>query len=995
MRRLIPGIWMALVFPGMALAQYPGWRHSGSLYLLTTPDGADLPATAMEEHFPVLLRLHGDLFDFSQATAKGDDLRFSAEGKPLAYQIEEWDASKGVAGIWVRIPIIKGNARQEIKLHWGKADAASESSGAAVFDESNGHLCVLHMSDPVDPVKDEVGSVSPADAGTTASSGMIGRCRHFVPQKGIDCGEKIATFPTGAGDHSSEAWFRAEAPNAIAVAWGNEHGQGKVTMRVASPPHVQMECYFSGADVAGGSALPLGKWVHVAHTYRKGDSRVYLNGRLDGVSKRGDAPLAIKNPARMYVGGWYGDYRFVGDIDEVRISKVVRSADWVKLEYENQKPLQTLVGSLVQPGDVFSVTPAEVTVDEGKSATVAARAGGAQKVYWILKRDGAETVVAVDRYSYAFEAGRVVGDASCVLEFKAVYADGVKTRDVPVTVKEEIPEPAFTMKAPESWNGRDVIEVVPAIANLDALKAKGAGDLRYRWSVSGGAVIKDVAPDRLIFKRSQYTGPISVKVAIDNGGAASEATASIRVTEPKSDPWVERIPGKDEKPEENGFYARDDRNEGTLHYNGTLERAADEVFLKVYADDRPFVTESRKIPADKSYAFAVKLEPGLVKYKVEFGTRTGGAETVVETVRDLVCGDAYLIDGQSNALATDTGEKSPPETSEWIRSYGSPEGDPGSPRTNLWCCPVWKAEKGEKAELGYWGMELAKGLVESQKIPIFVVNGAVGGTRIDQHQRSESDPADVNTIYGRMLWRVRQARLTHGIRAILWHQGESDQGADGPTGGYGWESYQQYFLDMSAGWKRDYPNLRHYYTYQIWPNSCSMGNGHGDMLREVQRTLPRLYSNMDILSTLGIRPAGPCHYPLAGWAEFARLIQPLIERDFYGVVPAGPITAPDLERASYSSGAKDTIALEFDQPVVWNDSLAGQFYLDGARDKISSGAVSGKVVTLRLKEASAAKTITYLKEMSWSQDKLLVGANGIAALTFCDVPIDAARSIDG
>ena len=29
----------------------------------------------------------------------------------------------------------------------------------------------------------------------------------------------------------------------------------------------------------------------------------------------------------------------------------------------------------------------------------------------------------------------------------------------------------------------------------------------------------------------------------------------------------------------------------------------------------------------------------------------------------------------------------------------------------------------------------------------------------------------------------------------------------------------------------------------------------------------------------------------------------------------------------------------------------------------------------------------YLKESEWSQDKLLIGANGIAALTFCDVPI--------
>ena len=134
-------------------------------------------------------------------------------------------------------------------------------------------------------------------------------------------------------------------------------------------------------------------------------------------------------------------------------------------------------------------------------------------------------------------------------------------------------------------------------------------------------------------------------------------------------------------------------------------------------------------------------------------------------------------------------------------------------------------------------------------------------------------------MYGKMLWRVRNARLTHGIRGVLWHQGEADQGLDGPDGGYGWETYQQYFVNMSLAWKQDMPNIRHYYVFQIWPNGCGQGGGHGDMLREVQRTLPRLYSNMDVMSTLGIKPPGPCHYPLAGWSEFVRLMQPLIERD--------------------------------------------------------------------------------------------------------------------
>ena len=959
-----------------AEAQYPGWQHSGSVHVLTTPDGANLPAVASEENFPLLVRLNKEFFNFGQARPNGEDIRFSdSTGTPLAYQIEEWDAANGTASVWVRIPTIKGNARQEIKLHWGKSDATSESNGAAVFNESHGFVSVCHMDEPV---KDEVGTVVPTNAGTTAAPGIIGSCRHLGGGQGIFGGDKIANYPTGASAHSTEAWFRAEKPNATIVAWGNEEAQGKVVMQLVSPPHINMDCYFSGANVRSAGRLPMTQWVHVVHTYTKGEARLYVNGVLDG-SNSGGTPLAIKSPAKMWIGGWYNNYQFVGDIDEVRISKVVRSADWVRLEYENQKPVQTLVGPVVQTGDVFTVSPSQLTVPEGQSATVTAQAGGAQKVYWILKRGGRENVVAVDRFAYPFAAGRVVGDQAATLQFKAVYANETKTKDIAITIEEAISEPVVALKAPAAWNGRDPIEIVPAVNNR-------VGELHYTWTVAGGAVIKEVLPGKLLLKRAQYTGPITVKLAVNNGGADSVATATIRVTEPKKDPWVRRAPDSDEKPEDDQFYARDDKNEGRLFYNGTLTGPGNTVFLKVYAGDKLYKAETRKLLADKSYAFTVKLKPGLIKYRVEFGT---GAQ-VLHSVTNLVCGDAYIIEGQSNALATDTGEQSPPETSEWIRSYGKPQGNGKGERPNLWCNPVWKARQGEKAELGYWGMELAKRLVESQKIPICIINGAVGGTRIDQHQRNPANPEDLTTIYGRLLWRVRQARLTHGIRGILWHQGESDQGADGPTGGYGWETYQQYFIDMSAGWKQDYPNVQHYYIFQIWPRACAMGvNGSDNRLREVQRTLPALYSHMSIMSTLGIKPPGGCHYPLTGWAEFARLIQPLIERDFYGKVPTTSITPPNLIRASYASA--DTIKLELDQPVVWNDSLTNQFYLDGAADQVASGIVSGNVLTLKLKTSATAQHITYLDSRSWKETNLLYGANGIAALTFCNVPIANAK----
>lgn len=986
MNRTVCGMILLAGLSPAALAQYPGWQHSGSLYILTTPEGANLPATAAVEGFPLLVRLHKDFFDFRQAKTNGEDVRFStSSGAPLPCQIEEWDAANGTASIWVRIPRIKGNERQEIKLHWGKADAASESNRAAVFNESNGYLSVWHMGDTVD---DEVGSTESKDVNTVVTGGMIGKARHFAADQGILGGEKIGNYPVGSSPHSTEAWFRAEKVNGTVIGWGNEHGQGKVVMNFRSPPHVRMDCYFSGADVATTNRLPMNEWVHVMHIYQKGDSRVYVNGVLAGVSTSQDAPLAIKTPARLWIGGWYHHYNFIGDIDEVRVSKVARSADWARLQYENQKPQQTLVGLVVQPGDAFAVSQEKIIVQEGQSFTLTAQAGGAQKIAWVLRRDGQEEVVATDRLAFTFAAGRVTGDASATLQFKAVYAHRTRSKDIAVTVKEAIPDPVFTLKAPREWDGRRTIEIVPQISNLKAMQAKGAGELKTEWSVGPFAVMKEVAPGKLVLKRAQNSGKLTVAATTSNGGAPITRTASVTVREPNRDAWVTRTPDPDEKPEDGQFYARDDNNEGTLYYNGKLAQAADLVFLKLYADDKLIKTDRAKPGADNTYAFTVRLKPGLIKYNVEFGTKVGEQETVLHIVTNIVCGDAYLIDGQSNALATDTAEEAPAETNDWIRSHGSPDGQPPNSHVNLWCNPVWKAQKGENAELGYWGMELAKRLVESQKIPICIINGAAGGTRIDQHQRNPANPEDLDTIYGRLLWRVRQAKLTHGIRGIFWHQGENDQGADGPTGKYGWETYQQYFVEMSAGWKQDYPNVQHYYIFQIWPKACAMGvNGSDNMLREVQRTLPSLYSNMSIMSTVGIKPPGDCHYPLAGWAEFARLLQPLIEREYYARSFSESITPPNLVKATYASEEKDAVALEFDQPVMWTDTLASEFYLEGEKGKVTFGSVTGNVLTLKLAAPATAQCITYLDSKSWSPTNLLYGANGIAALTFCNVPI--------
>jgi hypothetical protein len=311
----------------------------------------------------------------------------------------------------------------------------------------------------------------------------------------------------------------------------------------------------------------------------------------------------------------------------VRVSKVARTADWVRLEDENQKPRQTLVGLVVQKGSAFSVSPESVTMKEGEVVEFAAQAGGAQKVSWSLVHGDEETVIATDRFRIPLDAGRVSGDRAFKIRFEAVYPDGVRSIEVPVTVKEALPEPKFVLKAPANWDGRETIEIQPEISNLEALRKADVDALDYRWEVSGLATIKDEAPGKLVFSRAQNSGTMTVKLFVANGGDAVMASTKVIVREPEMDAWVPWVPGDNEMPLEGQFYARNDRGQGTLHCKGVLKERAEKVFLRVFADDKKYGEDRSSPGKDGSYAFAIKLDAALVKYRVEFGTRTGNKET--------------------------------------------------------------------------------------------------------------------------------------------------------------------------------------------------------------------------------------------------------------------------------------------------------------------------------------------------------------------------------
>jgi hypothetical protein len=82
------------------------------------------------------------------------------------------------------------------------------------------------------------------------------------------------------------------------------------------------------------SVLQPGQWYHIVGTYDGSQIRLYINGALAGTPTSITGRIASTNDP-CYVGRYTTPY-FNGTIDEVRISNVSRSVDWILTEYNNQ-----------------------------------------------------------------------------------------------------------------------------------------------------------------------------------------------------------------------------------------------------------------------------------------------------------------------------------------------------------------------------------------------------------------------------------------------------------------------------------------------------------------------------------------------------------------------------------------------------------------------------------------------------------------------------------
>ncbi len=315
--------------------------------------------------FPVLVRLNtGNFYNFSQTSAGGTDIRFaSSGGTHLPYQIERWVDGAGdndSAWIWVKTDVTGNNSTQYIVMYWGKADASDSSSGDAVFPSSNGYLGAYHLGDATDASSNGNDGTGTAlsDAG-----GIIGKAQSFNGSSSyihlgdladrasgsISCWFKpSSTFNSSTG--TSQGIYgkcQGESYNATLTLRGTEFLLGDGS---AGELQVKMEYNNSSAYVSSSTnSFTGGTWYYVTVTWGGGNNIMYLNGSSQATTG-GTQTLAGTQEdeiGRSYYDGGNisggGPRWFNGVIDEFRLETSARSADWIKLCYQNQRASQTLV----------------------------------------------------------------------------------------------------------------------------------------------------------------------------------------------------------------------------------------------------------------------------------------------------------------------------------------------------------------------------------------------------------------------------------------------------------------------------------------------------------------------------------------------------------------------------------------------------------------------------------------------------------------------------
>lgn len=326
------------------------------------------------QNFPLLVRLSSekiDGFDYRSFQADGKDMQFTNEDGSVIYkhEIDTWNVN-GESLVWVLVSELTKDTT--ICMNFcdeSITEAPSYSLDGSLWREA-GYTAVWHLGDP-DPTSPDAVGVSYDSSSNNlhatngvesvlVSDGAIGGAR-FIGSEAKSGGlivtnwtdiafTNVFTVSTWIRHNGSASYDAIMTTKAGHTSGGNGWGFGTAnsygTTYIYGTGASKFAIPTPGSSSGGG-------WHKLDVIYYNSKRTVYINGVL---TNEGTSSAVSANNNSTYLGigsGVHGGNTWRGDMDEVRFAYgVVRSADWVKAEYDTARK-----DSFLAYGEVVSSNP--------------------------------------------------------------------------------------------------------------------------------------------------------------------------------------------------------------------------------------------------------------------------------------------------------------------------------------------------------------------------------------------------------------------------------------------------------------------------------------------------------------------------------------------------------------------------------------------------------------------------------------------------------------
>jgi len=338
------------------------WNSSFDYRKLITINHSQVDATLT--NFPVLVCRNADSDLSPHAQADGDDIAFvlySDNSTKLNHEIENY--SNGTLWTWVNVTNLSSSIDTKIWMYYGNATCSSQENVEGTWNSD--YNAVYHMNNIAsnDKIEDSTNnsydSIETKGTPDYEQTGKISTAIYYVNKEAHKIpNDVLAENPT---EFTVSCWinfqsFEKDRQHLITLLQ-NTYVK-LLAENIGEAVYKAVLNVRNGGDkkVYGTTTLNTDTWYYIIGTYDGENITIYTNGS----DAQSIACTSMKQEGKgNRVGAKDGERdNAYGDIDEVRISRIERGADWIFTCFVNQN----------DPGSFYSVgseetAPTEITWD--------------------------------------------------------------------------------------------------------------------------------------------------------------------------------------------------------------------------------------------------------------------------------------------------------------------------------------------------------------------------------------------------------------------------------------------------------------------------------------------------------------------------------------------------------------------------------------------------------------------------------------------------------